>query len=296
MVLFEKMVTGFNTDVQYDGRTFHVQTEDNGQENPYFESLIYVGGTIIARKRTPYKEQLRQGANEETIASLIKRQHQVVIAAIKAGRIEDLIRHSAKELNSDMKPVAEVLQPQAQTEASELTEPQNDDASLEPEVTAPAVPVKLPVRPTDPLRSAATLSDVPVAPSNTPAAPSNAAPKIKSPGLDLNEVISDYIKRSSERARLDLKVLTPRVFTSGKSISLNIQVSYAMRPEAEAVVTVKVIGTAFRPLVFMGRAGKDGIASFSFTLPTFTTGTAAIVIEAQSNRGRGELKHLIRRA
>jgi hypothetical protein len=31
-------------------------------------------------------------------------------------------------------------------------------------------------------------------------------------------------------------------------------------------------------------------------LPSFTAGTAAIVIEAQSNRGRGELKHLIRRA
>ncbi|MCI0490398.1 MAG: hypothetical protein L0229_27710 [Blastocatellia bacterium] len=282
------MVTGFNTDVQYDGRTYHVQTEDNGHENPYFESLIYVGGTIIAKKRTSYNEQLRQGATEDTIASLIKRQHQVVIAAIKAGRVEDLVRHSANELNSGMKPVIKVVQPQAQ--------PQNNDDAPEKEVAIPAATARPPARPTDPLHAHVTLSDVPTAPSNGPAAPPGAARTIKSPGLDLNEVISDYLKRSSERARLDLKVLTPRVFTSGKSISLNIQVSYAMRPEAEAVVTVKVIGTAFRPLVFMGRAGKDGIASFSFTLPAFTTGTAAIVIEAQSNRGRGELKHLIRRA
>ena len=284
------MVTGFNTDVLYDGRTYHVQTEDNGQENPYFESLIYVGGTIIASKRTSYGEQLRQGANNDKIASLIKRQHQVVIAAIKAGRIEDLVRHSANELNSIKKPAAEAAQPQVQSQT------QTDDIAPEKEVTIPAAPARPQARPTDPLHAQATLSDIPTAPVNVPAVPPGAARTIKSPGLDLNEVISDYLKRSSERAKLDLKVLTPRVFTSGKSISLNIQVSYAMRPEAEAVVTVKVIGTAFRPLVFMGRAGKDGIASFSFTLPAFTTGTAAIVIEAQSNRGRGELKHLIRRA
>ena len=64
----------------------------------------------------------------------------------------------------------------------------------------------------------------------------------------------------------------------------------------EAVVTIKIIGTAFKPQVYIGRAGRDGLANFSLSLPSFTAGTAAIVIEAQSNRGRGELKHLIRRA
>jgi len=41
--------------------------------------------------------------------------------------------------------------------------------------------------------------------------------------------------------------------------------------------------------------GRDGVANFSVNLPSFSTGTAAIVIEAQSNKGRGELKNLIRR-
>ena len=68
------------------------------------------------------------------------------------------------------------------------------------------------------------------------------------------------------------------------------------KPEPDAIVTVKVIGTAFKPQVFIGRAGADGFASFSLNLPAFSAGTAAIVIEAQSGRGRGELKNLIRRA
>src|SRR5215831_5082188 len=91
------MITGFNTDVQHGGCVYHVQTEDRGREHPFFESLVYVGGTIVAKKRTPYREQVDQGATEEAIALLLRRQHQVVIAAIKAGRIEDLIRHTVEE-------------------------------------------------------------------------------------------------------------------------------------------------------------------------------------------------------
>src|ERR1044071_1912161 len=97
MLLCKRMITGFNTDVQHEGQVYHVQTEDRGRENPVLESLVYIGGTIVAKKSTPYSEQLSSGASEETIASLLKRQHQVIIAAIKSGRIEDLIRHSAKE-------------------------------------------------------------------------------------------------------------------------------------------------------------------------------------------------------
>src|SRR6185369_7134175 len=97
MLLSRQMITGFNTDVRYDGRVYHVQTEDRGQNIPVLESLVYIGGTIVAKKRTPYADQLSGGATEEVIASLLKRQHQVIIAAIKAGRIEDLIRHSEKE-------------------------------------------------------------------------------------------------------------------------------------------------------------------------------------------------------
>src|SRR5215510_12067439 len=91
------MITGFNTDVRHEGHLYHVQTEDRGKDNPILESLVYVGGTVVAKKLTPYSDQLDTGATEEMIASLLKRQHQVIIAAIKSGRIQDLIRHSSKE-------------------------------------------------------------------------------------------------------------------------------------------------------------------------------------------------------
>src|SRR2546428_10881114 len=84
------MITGFNTDVPHDGQVYHVQTQDRGKDNPILESLVYIGGTVVAKKLTSYSDRLIEGAGEGTIASLLKRQHQLIIAAVKAGRSEDL--------------------------------------------------------------------------------------------------------------------------------------------------------------------------------------------------------------
>src|SRR5580693_7308017 len=99
VLLSVKMITGFNTDVRYGGRVYHVQTEDRGRDHPFVESLVYDGGTIIAKRLTSYSDQMmtQGGISEEEIGTMIRKQHQVMIAAIKAGRVEDLIRHSSAE-------------------------------------------------------------------------------------------------------------------------------------------------------------------------------------------------------
>lgn len=283
MILSTKMITGFNTNVQHDGRVYHVQTEDRGRENPVFESLVYVEGTVVAKKLTHYADQLKQGATEEALASLLKKQHQVMIAAIKAGRIEDLIRHYAKEQNSpdNHPPKSSKLKPeQPVAPAASRVKHAKDSKSG----ALPANPAKtIPPAPNAP-------------PAVKPAGASGPVRNGKTGSLDLDEVISDYLKRSSEQDKLDLEVLTPEVFMAGKNINLKVKISQRTRPAIDAIVTVKIIGTAFKPQVYIGRAGRDGVASFNLALPSFTAGTAAIVIEAQSNQGRGELKHLIRRA
>jgi hypothetical protein len=295
MLLSERMITGFNTDVPHEGRIFHVQTEDRGRDNPVVESLVYEGGTVVAKKSTPYDEQLKQGATDEVIASLLKRQHQVIIAAIKAGRIEDLIRHSSKERGKERERPQEtqVQETQAPVTASEARPRAKSAASGELSKKTAESP-----RPPTTARLASPLPPSTAPPVAAPplTAPPASATGANAGGLDLDQFISDYLKRNSEAGKLDLKVLTPNQFIAGKSIGLRIQVTNGSAAEPEAIVTVKVIGTAFKPLVYIGRAGRDGVANFSLSLPSFTAGTAAIVIEAQSSRGRGELKHLIRRA
>jgi hypothetical protein len=83
------MVTGFNTDVPYEGRVFHVQTEDKGLANPQIESLVYTGGEIITSRRTSYGDVA--GTAEFTDLELARRmetQHQAIIREILSGRFD----------------------------------------------------------------------------------------------------------------------------------------------------------------------------------------------------------------
>ena len=275
MLVSTKMITGFNTDVRHEGHVYHVQTEDGGKDNQILESLVYIGGTVVAKKSTPYPEPLKASASQEKLASLLKRQHQVIIAAIKAGRIEELIRHSEKQQAKK--------EAQQKQETERLTSP------------PPAQLVDTVDRINVPARQHAIPSSKQLNADDAAAPVSPAASGSLKPGRPSGRS-EDYAKRGAGQARLDVRVLTPGVFTAGSGIGLRVQVTHDATPDFDATVTVKIIGTAFKPQVFIGRVGGDGVASFNLTLPSFTTGTAAIVIEAQSAIGRGELKNLIRRA
>lgn len=91
------MLTGFNTDIEYGGTTYHVQTEDRGGKNPLIESLIYVGGEILASRRTEYRNLLEAGADENAIRMLMERQHRAIVEAIRTGRLDLLTQPSASD-------------------------------------------------------------------------------------------------------------------------------------------------------------------------------------------------------
>jgi hypothetical protein len=82
------VITGFNTDIKHNDKVYHIQTEDKGLANPYIESLVYVGGEILASKKTSYAEQLKNGVDEKWISGLMEQQHRTMIAAIKRGRLD----------------------------------------------------------------------------------------------------------------------------------------------------------------------------------------------------------------
>ena len=82
------MLTGYNTDIDFEGVTYHVQTEDRGATNPLIESLVYVKGEILATRRTEYANLLEAGANPPAIQILMERQHRNIVDAIRTGRID----------------------------------------------------------------------------------------------------------------------------------------------------------------------------------------------------------------
>lgn len=118
------MLTGFNTDVEYGGVVYHVQTEDKGLQTPFILSLVYTGGAILASKRTPYDDLIAEGFDESILAGRLSRQHKLICAAVHAGRIEDLKRLGERDL-------AETTARRQQASAKALEESQVDEQSAE---------------------------------------------------------------------------------------------------------------------------------------------------------------------
>jgi hypothetical protein len=83
------LITGYNTDVPHNNRVFHVQTEDRGDATPEIESLVYVGGEILATEKVSYADTVRAGRDDRVIQEMLERQHRTVIAAIQQGRFDE---------------------------------------------------------------------------------------------------------------------------------------------------------------------------------------------------------------
>jgi hypothetical protein len=125
------VITGFNTDIRHNDKVYHIQTEDKGLQNPYIESLVYVGGEILASKKTSYAEQAKTGVDEKWIGGLMEQQHRTMIAAIKRGRFDG----PADATRTQMKPGGRTIAapspaPESATSATP-TPPPNDDRTLD---------------------------------------------------------------------------------------------------------------------------------------------------------------------
>jgi hypothetical protein len=82
------VITGFNTDVEYSGRIYHIQTEDKGVENPVLESMIYLGGEILASHRASYEDLLDSGPDPKAVAERLEAQHQRMVLNVRQGRYD----------------------------------------------------------------------------------------------------------------------------------------------------------------------------------------------------------------
>ena len=125
----EQVITGYNTDVEHGGVVYHVQTEDKGFDRPIILSLVYTGGEILAAKRSPYEDLIASGFDEKVLAERVHRQHQLICAAINAGRIEDLKALTRREQEK----LASYLEGSAEETVQEppLSPPGADDLAAE---------------------------------------------------------------------------------------------------------------------------------------------------------------------
>jgi hypothetical protein len=298
------VITGFNTDIEHDGVVYHVQTEDKGLESPLILSLVYSGGAILASKRSPYEDLIAAGFDEEALAQRVKRQHRLICAAINAGRIEELKRMGARaEEQVQAAPPAGESPPDIR---DQIVSNSADFASSEgtPDVAALVDEVEV-------ISNAADYAAL--AETRPPPAPTAPPPEDSAPSEDATPArqvagASAYTVHDSRRESplgepagpdngLVLTLLDEQEFWAGGSFQIRMLVEDRSRvegkPLAGVTLSVKILGTAFRPQMYSVKTERDGVAVVSAQIPRFTSGRAAILIRAVAEGRTTEMRRVI---
>src|SRR3954463_16114308 len=80
-------VLGYNHNVRYSQRMWHVQTEDSGANNPHIFTHLFHDGTILATKRLDYDPTSDVGV----VQKLMQAQHKAMLRDLKQGAFDDKI-------------------------------------------------------------------------------------------------------------------------------------------------------------------------------------------------------------
>ena len=81
-----KMITGLNTDIEYHGKTYHVQTEDTGRQNPTILTILFCSGAILSTRKTSYADIVKAENLPAILKELMSEQHRKMIEDLQAGR------------------------------------------------------------------------------------------------------------------------------------------------------------------------------------------------------------------
>jgi hypothetical protein len=282
------VITGFNTDIEHDGVTYHVQTEDKGLDSPLLLSLVYSGGAILASKRSTYEDLIASGFSEKILAERLQRQHKLICAAIRAGRIGELQMMSRREASARS---AQKTERKEETRKEEL----RPAVRSEPAASKPAPPALVSKPETQPV-AAPVIPAIPYAPPPPPPKPLRniQTPIVMRPAPAESFELAGRVDAEQD---LHLELLEDHDFHAGDVVALRIRVTRAPGGEDDGVynapVTVKVLGTTFRPLICTAMTDRDGIAIVFTTLPRFTSGRAAILIRTVVGSQDAEMRRII---
>ena len=81
------MVTGINSDIDYNGKVYHIQTEDGGINNPIILTRIFCTGILVTSRKTSYVYLLEMDGLKNVVENLMKEQHNEMIQEIHSSKV-----------------------------------------------------------------------------------------------------------------------------------------------------------------------------------------------------------------
>jgi hypothetical protein len=95
--VFHKAQLGFNNNVQYQGATYHVQTEDSGVDRPHIITHLFAdGGRIIKSHKRTYATEVTRPDVAQYVRALMKAQHMEMCILLREGGLDEVIAGRAK--------------------------------------------------------------------------------------------------------------------------------------------------------------------------------------------------------
>lgn len=284
------MITGFNTDIEFEGVTYHVQTEDKGLSRPIILSLVYDRGTILASKRAPYDDLLVSQFDEEVLAERLQKQHKLICAAVRAGRIEDLKQMTARD--------SSIAKTRKAKKSGGVSAAINGNVGvlahtsvnvLDSESPGLETPIPKPLTETvtePPLQSldSAIFEDVSV-----------VEEEIILPDEAVAIVGDETVSVRPTNNKLSIDILGETKFKGGERRTVTFMVCRGTQRKVvgEAQIMVKIIGSSFRPLIFHASTDGNGLAKVNLQFPGFSSGRAAFLVRAMSEGEEIELRRAI---
>ncbi|MCC6826489.1 MAG: hypothetical protein IT172_12180 [Acidobacteria bacterium] len=301
------MIAGFNTDIKHDGVVYHVQTEDKGLSSALIVSLVYNKGTIIASRRTSYTDIVGTDVDKDKLSERLTRQHRLICAAIKAGRIEELKNATPK--------------------TAKYTAPARNEAADKP-IEPPAEHLPLPRPQTFGPTSSATRGTGPITigrietkrvisviPNDPPEMPKSVVsppddPFADGPVIEDVQIIEEEFVLEPEAVsvvselsgfdrpanqKLGIELLGNAKFVGGEKRSISVMVcrGTGRKVISDAQVMIKVLGSSFRPVIFHAKTDANGLATVHLQLPRFSAGRAALLIRAMVDGEEAELRKIV---
>src|SRR5207253_9053278 len=83
-------VGGFNHNVKYGPRVYHVQTEDSGLPHAHYITHLFVGGNIVASMKTSYADRAAEPDLAKVVRGLMEGQHKVMLKRLVSGEFDEL--------------------------------------------------------------------------------------------------------------------------------------------------------------------------------------------------------------
>jgi hypothetical protein len=176
-------VVGYNHNVKYAERVYHVQTEDSGLPHAHFITHLFLGGNIVASMKSSYADNASDPDLPRLIRQLMEQQHKLMLRRLVAGEFNDLAeRLAAPHYEPGVLATGQTGPAAVTTSASRprAAGALKTSAPAKAPTPPPAPPPRAAPLPPPPPQRAVTPSRLPPVPP-LPKVPPNVGPRVSSP-------------------------------------------------------------------------------------------------------------------